>query len=107
MGKRKTKMKNDLLVGKLVHLTAENPEVMAGCFSRWSQDTEWQRLLDTNPPWLLSEKKWKEVLEKDLYKAVTDELFFAIRTQESHDLIGFIGLFDLYPQHGDALVAIG
>ncbi len=99
-------MKNDLLAGKLVHLTVENPEVMAGCFSRWNQDTEWQRLLDTNPPWLISEKKWKEVLEKDLDKAVTDELFFAIRTQESHDLIGFIGLFDLYPQHGDALVAI-
>jgi RimJ/RimL family protein N-acetyltransferase len=99
-------MKNDLLAGGLVHLTAENPEVMAERFSRWNQDTELFRLLDTEPPRLLSAQKWKEWLEKDLEKDMTDEVFFAIRTLEGDLLIGFIGLFDLYQQQGDTLVAI-
>ena len=99
-------MKNDLLAGELVHLTTENPEVMAEGFSRWSQDTEWLRLLDTDPPRLLSAKKWKEWLEKDLEKDATNELFFAIHTIDGDALIGFIGLFDLHQQHGDTLVAI-
>jgi len=99
-------MKNDLLAGELVHLTTENPEVMAEGFSRWSQDTEWLRLLDTDPPRLLSAKKWKEWLEKDLEKDATNGLFFAIHTIDGDSLIGFIGLFDLYQRHGDTLVAI-
>jgi len=99
-------MKNDLLTGELVHLSAENPEVMAECFSRWNQDTEWLRLLDTDPPRLLSAKKWKEWLEKDLEKDATDQVLFAIRTLVGETLIGFIGLFDFYHQHGDTLVAI-
>jgi RimJ/RimL family protein N-acetyltransferase len=99
-------MSNNLLQGELVHLTAENPDVMAANFSRWNQDTEWERLLDTQPPMLLSEKKWKEWLDKDLEKPASDNLFFAIRTLDGDALIGFIGLFDLYLQHGDTLVAI-
>jgi RimJ/RimL family protein N-acetyltransferase len=96
----------DLLRGELVRLTAENPEVMARNFSRWNQDTGWVRFLDSDPSRLLSEKKWKEWLEKDLEKKTIDELFFAIRVQQSDAVIGFIGLFDLYLQHGDTLVAI-
>jgi len=97
---------DDLLCGALVRLTAENPEVMAPCWSHWSQDTEWSRLLDSDPPRLFSEKKRKEWMEKDLEKSDTNELFFAIRMLEGEALIGFIGLFNLYRQHGDALVAI-
>jgi len=99
-------MNNSLLRGELVRFAAENPEVMAANFSRWNQDTEWLRLLDTDPPRLLSVKKWTEWLEKDLEKGTSDELFFAIRTLDEDALIGFIGLFDLFKQHGDTLVAI-
>ena len=45
-------------------------------------------------------------MKKTWKKKTADELFFAIRAQESDAVIGFIGLFDLYPQHGDTLVAI-
>lgn len=99
-------MNADLLTGELVRLTAENPEVMAENFSHWNQDTGWVRFLDTEPSRLLSEKKWKEWLEKDLEKNSTNELFFGIRVQATDTVIGFIGMFDLYPQHGDTLVAI-
>jgi RimJ/RimL family protein N-acetyltransferase len=96
----------DLLRGELVRLSAENPQVMAGCFSRWNQDTEWERLLDSDPARLLSEKKWQEWLDKDLEKGGSDDMFFAIRTLEGDVLIGFVGLFNLLKQHGDTLVAI-
>ncbi len=99
-------MTGDLLRGELVRLTVENPEAMAAYSSRWNQDTEWLRLLDTEPPRLHSEKKWKEWLEKDQEKDALDYLFLAIRTLESDQPIGFIGLFDLFIQHGDTLVAI-
>jgi RimJ/RimL family protein N-acetyltransferase len=99
-------MNNNLLRGELVRLTAENPEVMAANFTRWNQDTGWLRFLDTQPPLMPSEKKWKEWLEKDMERASLDNFFFAIRTTESDTLIGFIGLFDLFMQHGDTLVAI-
>ena len=97
---------NDLLHGKLVHLTAENSDLLAPEFSRWNQDTEWERLLDSDPPKLLSAKKWQEWLEKDLEKGSTEELFWGIRKLDDDALIGFIGLFNLYLQHGDTLVAI-
>lgn len=97
---------SDLLHGKLVHLTAENPEVMAPKFTGWDQDTGWERLLDSDPPRLLSEKKHKEWFEKDLEKADSEEIFWAIRKLDDEALIGFIALFNLYKQHGDTLVAI-
>ena len=98
-------MKNDLLCGELVRLTAENPEVAAQLF-RWNQDTEWFRFLDTDPPRLFSEKKVKEFQEKALEKVSSNELFFNIRSLEDDRLIGFVGLFDLFKNHGDSLVAI-
>jgi RimJ/RimL family protein N-acetyltransferase len=97
---------SDLLRGELVHLQADNPDVRARSFFRWNQDTEWMRLLDTDPPRMPSEKKWKEWFEKDLEKNEQNDLFFSICPLESEAMIGFIGLFDLYLPHGDALVAI-
>jgi RimJ/RimL family protein N-acetyltransferase len=99
-------MNNDLLHGEQVRLSAEDPETMAMNFSRWNQDTEWLRLLDTEPPRMLSAKKWKEWLEKDLEKNIPNEIFFGIRTLDSNQMIGFIALFEHYLQHGDTLVAI-
>lgn len=98
---------NDLLHGQLVHLTAEDSQVMAGNFSLWYQDTGFMRFLDSDPPRLFSEKKWREWLEKDLETGDSDGIFFAIRTIKEETLIGFMGLFNLYRQHGDTLVAIG
>jgi RimJ/RimL family protein N-acetyltransferase len=97
---------NNILQGELVHLTAEDPEAMAKKFSLWNQDAGWVRLLDSYPSRLLSEKKWQEWLEKDLEKSGSDEIFYAIKDLEGEAVIGFIGLFELYKTHGDAMVAI-
>jgi RimJ/RimL family protein N-acetyltransferase len=104
---RNSIMTVDLFTGKQIRLTAEDPEVMAKAFTRWSLDTEYFRLLDSDPPRLLSEKKNKEWLEKDLEKESLTSFFFAIRTLEGEQPIGFVGLFDFHWNHGDALIGIG
>lgn len=94
----------DLFTGKLVHLTADDPEAVAKPFCQWARDTEYSRLLDSSPPYTFSEKKWKEWMEKDLEKE--HNYFFSIRAIEADMLLGFIALFETYWQHGDTMVAI-
>jgi hypothetical protein len=71
-------MNNYSMFGELVRLTAENPDVMGSSFSRWNQDVEWFRFLDTDPPRLPSEKKWREWLEKGVEKG-TDAMRVMLR----------------------------
>lgn len=92
--------------GERVHLTSEDPDVVAKAFTRWPQDSEYFRLLDSEAPRLFSEKKNKEWVEKDLEKDPKDGFFFSIKLQETGQVIGFIGFFDLHWNHGDTLVAI-
>jgi RimJ/RimL family protein N-acetyltransferase len=94
------------LVGAKVRLSAETPDILAKAFTRWGRDSEYFRLLDSDPPRLWSEKKWKEWEEKDLERESPDSIFFGIRTLEGDQLVGFIALFDLYWNQGDTLVAI-
>jgi RimJ/RimL family protein N-acetyltransferase len=98
---------DDLFIGNQTRLTAEDPEVMAKAMTHWSQDSEYLRLLDSDPPRLWSEKKIKEWFEKDLEKQSITNFFFAIRTLEGEQPIGFAGLFELNWNHGDALIGIG
>lgn len=95
---------SDLFTGRLVHLTAEDPESLAKSYSQWGRDTEFSRLLDSAPPFTFSEKKWKEWMEKDLEKS--NDYVFSIRSIDGEQLLGFVALFDLHWQHGDTMVAI-
>jgi RimJ/RimL family protein N-acetyltransferase len=100
-------MENDLFQSNLVRLSAEDPQTMAEAFSRWGGDTEYIRLLDNDPPRTWSVKKWKEWLEKELEKEPPVEFFFTIRVREDDRLIGFVGLFGLDWNQGNAWVGIG
>jgi len=99
-------MTTDLFTGKQTRLTAEDPEIMAKAFVRWGLDSEYLRLLDSDPPRLWSEKQYKDWFEKDLEKENPNDFFFMIRTLDGEQPIGFVGLFELYWNYGDALVAI-
>lgn len=99
-------MTRKLLEGKFVRLTAENPDVAAKAMQGWTMDTEYFRLLDSDPPRLYSEKKFKEWFEKDLEKESDDGFFFNIHLKDADKIIGFVGLFNLNWNHGDALVGI-
>jgi RimJ/RimL family protein N-acetyltransferase len=100
-------MTTNLFNGKQIRLTAEDPKVMAKAFANWNLDSEYFRLLDSDPPHLWSEKQFKDWFEKDLDKDNPNEVFFMIRTLEGEKPIGFVGIFDLHWNHGDALIGIG
>lgn len=97
-----------LFRGELVYLVAPDPAGDAAKFAKWMSDSEFVRLLDTDPARLLSVGKHKEWLEKDLLEEQkNDELFFLIRTLVEERTIGFVGLDGIRWVHGDAWVGIG
>jgi RimJ/RimL family protein N-acetyltransferase len=97
----------DLLKGKLVHLTAEDPKVIAEANVRWARDSEYMRLLDSSPSAPVSGKKIIEWVEKDFEKDPPSEYYFMIRSLADERLIGLIGLDGNIVPHGDAFVGIG
>ena len=106
--KRGKLMSNNLFQGELVRFVAAEPQLVAGLFAKWMRDSEFVRLLDTDPARLLSVDKYKEWFEKDLVEQQkTDELFFLIRTLEEDLTIRLIGLDGIQWVHGDAWVGIG
>ena len=106
--KRDKLMSKPLFRGELVRFVAAGPQLAAGLFAKWMRDSEFVRLLDTDPARLLSVDKYKEWFEKDLVEQQkNDELFFLIRTLEEDLTIGLIGLDGIQWVHGDAWVGIG
>jgi RimJ/RimL family protein N-acetyltransferase len=99
-------MTDELFRGNLVRLTAEEPDAMAKAMPVWNLDSEYYRMLDGSPQILWSEKKVKEWLEKDLDRDPAQDLFFGMRTLAEDKLIGFMSLFDLAWNQGEAIVAI-
>jgi len=96
----------ELFLGELVRLTAEEPETIARAEIRWLRDSEFIRLADSQ--WEIgSERMIKEWVEKQIEKGPQPERYpFRIRTLTDDRLIGFIGLgVDLI--HSDAWVGIG
>ena len=100
-------MDTQLFQGELVRLVAVDPEVMAKAFHKWDRDSEYMRLLDSDPPVMWSEKKIKQWIEKDMEKEQLSEFFFPIRTIHEDQLIGFVGLFSISWSSGDAWAGIG
>lgn len=100
-------MNTNLFYGEYIRLVSEDPEVMARAFSKWDRDSEYLRLLDTDPPILWSEEKIKKWIEKDLEGDQPSGFFFPIRTLEEDQLIGFVELGEINWTNGDSWVGIG
>ena len=81
----------DLFRGTLVRLTAEEPALLASTESRWSRNTVYHRLLDTDPQSLYSAKSIEKWLEKDNEKiaqgGLPDGFFFNVRTLPDEKLV--------------------
>jgi RimJ/RimL family protein N-acetyltransferase len=94
--------------GDQVQLIPPDPDVDAGLIARWMRNSEFVRLMDTDPARLMSVKKHKQWLDKELLEEQRDdELFFLIRTLQDEKKIGLIGLDGIRWVHGDAWVGIG
>ena len=100
-------MSTGLFQGKLIRLSSEDPQVMAEAFARWNQNSEYFRLLDSDPARLWSAKKIKEWFEKDLDSALPNNLLFSIRSLSDDSLIGFIAFDGINWTDRDTFVAIG
>lgn len=100
-------MSTGMFQGKLVRLSSEDPQVMAEAFSRWNQNSEYFRLLDSDPAHLWSVKKLKEWFEKELDSDFPEDLLFGIRTLAEDKLIGFIAFDGINWTDRDSYVAIG
>jgi RimJ/RimL family protein N-acetyltransferase len=96
----------DLFRGELVRLTNEEPEAFAKTSIRWQRDTEYTRLVDSDPAFLYSEKQMKDWAEKRFENSKPERHQFTVRTLAEDKLIGFFGLYvDVI--HSDAMVGIG
>ena len=96
----------NLFEGKLVRLAGLEPEEVSKSFVQWNRDSEYTRLLDTDPPRLHSSKAIKEWIEKDLEKQ-TDIYWFAVRALEDERLLGDITLSVINWGSRDAFAGIG
>ena len=98
-------LNNNLLTGKLVRLSALEPEIDASLWSKWHRNSEFDRLADMDPATLRSPKALREWIEKHLDDWLVNE--FQIRTIEADQIIGSVGLGDALQVHADAFVGIG
>ncbi len=94
------------LKGELVHLTAEEPKILAESLSRWGRDTEYWRLMAGNPARLFSVKAVEKWFEENNEKDAIKNIFFGIRTLNDNRLIGDIGLDGIDWVNGTSYVGI-
>jgi len=97
----------DLFKGKLVRLTGIDPEEVSKTFAQWNRDSEYMRLLNSDPPRLHSAKAIKGWLEKHIEAEPENTFWFAIRALEDDRLIGDIDLAVINWGSRDAFLGIG
>ena len=100
-------MKPDLLTGKLVRLGAVDIEEMAEAVSKWSQDSEYWRLLDTGATQPYSPRQTRKWFEDMFTEDSPNNYYFAIRTFSGDHLIGDIGLDGIRWNQAETFVGIG
>ena len=97
----------DILKGKLVHLAAVDAEEVSKSFAAWSRDSEYSRLLDTDPPHLHSAKAIKDWLEKELGDQGNATHWFTIHAAADNQLLGDIVIDVTQWNARDSFVGIG
>lgn len=96
-----------LLTGKLIRLSAVDPEEFCKALAHWSLDSEYDRLLSSNPARPYSTKAIKDWAEKELEDESSPRFPFVIRMLADGRLIGDIDLeIVAWPQR-EAFVGLG
>ena len=98
---------NDIFCGKLVRLSAYDPEEMSRANVHWNRNSEYFRLLNSSAPLTLSPKTVSNLLEEEVSQMSAASYFFTIRTLAEDKLIGDLNL-DVVDWSGrDAFVGLG
>jgi len=100
-------MNPSLFQGRLVRLTAEEPQVSAEAVSQWDRDSEYIRLLDSSPARRWSSKKIQGRIENIQDQPQLDLFIFSIRTKAEDRLIGVTSLYGVKWTHGEGFLGIG
>jgi RimJ/RimL family protein N-acetyltransferase len=96
----------DLFKGHLVRLAGVDPEEVGKSFAQWNRDSEYMRLLDSDPPRLHSAKATKDWLEKHISEE-KDTFWFTIRALEDDRLLGDADLEVINRGSREAFVGLG
>lgn len=83
---------NDIFTGKLVRLSAVDPEELGKSFARWNRDSEFTRLLNMAVRPLSSAKATQKWMEEFVGEVSPVEYPFTIRTLDENKLIGGLSL---------------
>lgn len=97
----------DILKGRLVRLSAVDPQELGKAYSHWNRDSEFKRLLDTDPPRLYSTTGVKHWQEKELEKGTTTFYFFAVHALADNSLLGDVTLDVINWGAREAFVGLG
>jgi RimJ/RimL family protein N-acetyltransferase len=97
----------DIFTGKLVRLSAFDPEEMSTAFTRWYLNSEYFRLLNSSPHRMKSAKSTIKWIEEEVSEMSLESYYFSIRTLEEDKLIGEIGLDVVNWPGRDAFVGLG
>jgi RimJ/RimL family protein N-acetyltransferase len=97
----------DIFTGKLVRLSAFDPEEMSRAFARWHLNSEYLRLLNSAPSRMESAKSAARWMEKEVEEMSTATYFFSIRTMAEDKLIGGLDLDVVNWPGRDAFVGLG
>ena len=91
--------------GELVRLAAINPDTDAEALARWSLDSEFDRLLNSEAALPFVAKRVTEEIEREDIR--NDFYVFTIHTLSDDRLIGWISLEGIQWSHSTAWVGIG
>lgn|SRR5574341_89891 len=97
----------DVFTGRLVRLSAFDPEEMSKAFACWSVNSEYLRLLNSSPHRMQSAKSIAKWMEKEIEEMSPGSYFFSIRTLAEDKLIGELGLDVVNWPGRDAFVGLG
>ncbi len=97
----------DVFTGKLVRLSAFDPEEVGKAGSRWSLNSEYRRLFDVEAMHLRSTKFTTQLIEKEIEDASPTMHFFSMRTLTDDKLIGEVYLEVFNWMGRDAFVGLG
>jgi RimJ/RimL family protein N-acetyltransferase len=97
----------DIFAGKLVRLSAFDPEEMSKAFTRWNLNSEYQRLLNLSPHRMQSAKSNLKWMEEEVGEVSPASYFFSIRTLAEDKLIGGLDLDVVNWPGRDAFVGLG
>lgn len=97
----------DVLTGKLVRLSAFDPEEMSKAFPRWNRNSEYFRLLNSSGQPLKSSKAVLKWMEEEVGELSLASYYFSIRTLTEDKLIGELGLDVVNWPGRDAFVGLG